>query len=56
MLDFDPMHRLIETNRDAIETLCRLHGVRSLEVFGSILRDDFDDGRSDVDVLVACNS
>jgi predicted nucleotidyltransferase len=26
--------------------------VRSLEAFGSILRDDFDAGRSDVDVLV----
>jgi predicted nucleotidyltransferase len=26
--------------------------VRRLEVFGSILRDDFDFGRSDVDVLV----
>jgi uncharacterized protein len=47
-----PMHPLIETNRDAIESLCRLHGVRRLEVFGSILRHDFDNQRSDVDVLV----
>jgi uncharacterized protein len=39
-------------NRKAIAGLCRLHGVRSLEAFGSILRDDFDAGRSDVDVLV----
>ena len=46
------MHPLIERNRDAIAALCRLHGVRSLEVFGSILRDDFDLERSDVDVLV----
>ncbi len=46
------MHPLIERNRDAIANLCRLHGVRSLEVFGSILREDFDAGRSDVDVLV----
>jgi uncharacterized protein len=52
MVNFPTMHRLIETNREAIESLCRLHGVRSLEVFGSILRDDFEDGRSDVDVLV----
>lgn len=43
---------LIENNREAIASLCRLHGVRSLEAFGSILRDDFDVGRSDVDVLV----
>jgi len=46
------MHPLIEKNRDAIASLCRLHGVRSLEVFGSILREDFDPGHSDVDVLV----
>jgi len=46
------MHPLVESNREAIATLCRLHGVRKLEVFGSILRDDFDPERSDVDVLV----
>jgi uncharacterized protein len=51
MLDFF-MHTLIENNREAIARLCRLHSVRSLEAFGSILRDDFDAGRSDVDVLV----
>lgn len=46
------MHPLIENNRQAISRLCRLHGVKRLEVFGSILRDDFDAERSDVDVLV----
>jgi uncharacterized protein len=46
------MHPLIEKNRDAIANLCRRHGVRSLDLFGSILRDDFDLERSDVDVLV----
>jgi predicted nucleotidyltransferase len=46
------MHPLIKNNRGAIAGLCRLHGVRSLEAFGSMLRDDFDAGRSDVDVLV----
>jgi uncharacterized protein len=46
------MHPLIEKNFEAIASLCRKHGVRSLEVFGSILRDDFDTRRSDVDVLV----
>lgn len=46
------MHALIETHRAAIGDLCRRHGVRRLEVFGSILRDDFDVQRSDVDVLV----
>jgi hypothetical protein len=46
------MHPLIENNRGAITELCRLHGVSRLEAFGSILRDDFDTGRSDVDILV----
>lgn len=46
------MHALIETNRNAITVLCRRHGVRRLEVFGSVLRGDFDAARSDVDVLV----
>ena len=46
------MHPLIENNRKLIADLCRQHGVRRLEVFGSILREDFDPARSDVDVLV----
>jgi predicted nucleotidyltransferase len=50
------MHPLIENNRGAIARLCRLHGVHSLETFGSILRDDFNAGVSDVDVLVEFES
>lgn len=46
------MPPLIENNLEAIGKLCRLHGVRKLEVFGSILRGDFDPVRSDVDVVV----
>lgn len=46
------MHPLIENNREAIARLCVLHGVSRLEVFGSILRGDFDTGRSDIDILV----
>ena len=46
------MSPLIEENLEEIGRLCRLHGVRKLEVFGSILRQDFDPQRSDVDVLV----
>lgn len=46
------MHPLIETQRDAIARLCRRHGVARLEAFGSILRDDFDVNRSDVDLVV----
>jgi uncharacterized protein len=46
------MHPLIENNREAIAELCALHGVSRLEAFGSILREDFDAERSDVDILV----
>jgi predicted nucleotidyltransferase len=46
------MSPLIEDNLEAIGRLCRLYGVRKLELFGSILRQDFDPERSDVDLLV----
>lgn len=46
------MSPLIADNLEEIGRLCRLHGVGRLEVFGSILRQDFDPQRSDVDVLV----
>jgi hypothetical protein len=46
------MSPLIEDNIEAIGRLCRLYGVRKLELFGSILRQDFDPERSDIDVLV----
>lgn len=46
------MPTLIDDNRDQIETLCRRYGVRRLDVFGSVIRDDFDPERSDVDFLV----
>ena len=36
---------------DAIVVLCQRYGVQELAVFGSVLRDDFDD-ESDVDFLV----
>lgn len=42
----------IEIDRDKIATFCRMHGIRKLSLFGSVLRDDFDPVRSDVDVLV----
>lgn len=43
--------KLIELNRQRIFELCRLHKVKSLAVFGSILTDRFNDD-SDVDMLV----
>lgn len=45
------MHPLIETNRSAIEALCREFGVQKLEVFGSIMTDSFT-ADPDVDFLV----
>ena len=46
------MQDLIERNREKIAELCRQHHVRSLSVFGSAVRDDFDPDKSDVDLLV----
>lgn len=43
---------MIERQRDAVAMLCRQHGVRRLDVFGSAAGDRFDPGRSDVDLLV----
>ena len=41
----------IVIDRDAIAAFCRARGIRKLSLFGSVLRDDFDPVRSDVDVL-----
>ncbi|MEP7311821.1 MAG: nucleotidyltransferase domain-containing protein [Pseudomonadota bacterium] len=46
------MQPLISKNREPIATLCRRHGVERLEVFGSVLRDDFNESSSDVDLVV----
>ena len=43
--------KLIELNIQKIIELCRLHKVKSLSVFGSILTDSFNEN-SDVDLLV----
>ena len=34
-----------------IAAFCRARGIRKLSLFGSVLRDDFNPERSDVDVL-----
>jgi predicted nucleotidyltransferase len=41
----------IEIDREKIAEFCRACGIRKLSLFGSVLRDDFDPARSDVDVL-----
>jgi uncharacterized protein len=45
-------HRIINAHRQEIAELARCYGVRRLEVFGSILRDDFDESSSDIDIVV----
>lgn len=40
------------THPSAIAAFCRLHSIERLDLFGSVLRDDFG-SKSDVDVLVA---
>ena len=37
---------------EEIAAFCRKWGIKRLSFFGSIVRDDFDPDRSDVDVLV----
>ena len=47
------MHAAIADKREELAALCRLHGVRRLELFGSAARGaDFDPGKSDADFLV----
>lgn len=46
------MHPIVESKRDQVAELCRRSGVKRLEVFGSAVRDDFDEARSDIDFLV----
>jgi predicted nucleotidyltransferase len=42
----------IEIDREKLTAFCRARGIRKLSLFGSVLRDDFDPKRSDVDVVV----
>ena len=42
----------IRIDREKIAEFCRARGIRKLSLFGSVVRDDFDPDRSDVDVLV----
>ena len=42
----------IALDRQKIADFCRERGIRKLSLFGSVLREDFDPQRSDVDMLV----
>ena len=41
----------IRLEEATLAAFCRTRGIRKLSLFGSVLRDDFDPARSDVDVL-----
>jgi len=47
-----PEQLRIDLPLEAIARVCQKHGVSELAVFGSVLRDDFDPARSDIDFLV----
>lgn len=46
------MKTAIQIPREPLAELCRRWGIVKLELFGSVLREDFDPARSDVDVMV----
>ena len=46
------MYSTAPLHLDHIRDLCQTLGVERLELFGSALRDDFDQNRSDLDFLV----
>lgn len=50
------MLEVIEKNLDQIAEICRRHGVKRLELFGSAARDDFYPQKSDIDFLVEFKS
>ncbi len=46
------MHEIIKSSSEALAVLCRRHGVRRLELFGSATTSAFDPQRSEFDLLV----
>ncbi|HUO07133.1 MAG TPA: nucleotidyltransferase domain-containing protein [Phycisphaerae bacterium] len=46
------MHTLIEQHLAEIAEVCRHHGVKQLQLFGSAARGDFDPATSDFDFFV----
>jgi predicted nucleotidyltransferase len=42
----------IPIDETQLAAFCRRYGVAKLSLFGSVLRDDFNSSRSDIDVLV----
>ena len=46
------MHPILEARKEDLDRLCARHGVRRLEVFGSVTTGRFDPASSDLDFLV----
>lgn len=42
----------IAIDREILAALCRARDVQRLSLFGSVIRDDFDPDKSDIDILV----
>jgi uncharacterized protein len=43
---------LTAAQQKELEMICRRYGVTQLEIFGSAIRADFDQNRSDIDLIV----
>lgn len=46
------MVAILEDRLEAIRAACERFNIVRLDVFGSALRDDFEPGQSDIDLLV----
>jgi uncharacterized protein len=46
------MQARLSINIEPLAAICRNYGVARLSLFGSVLRDDYDPQRSDIDLLV----
>jgi uncharacterized protein len=46
------VHPVVRAEAPRLQSLCRKHHVRRLDLFGSATREDFDTTRSDLDFLV----
>ena len=47
-----PMTNIIDQHLNEVAALCRRAGARRLDAFGSVVRDNFDPVKSDLDFLV----
>ena len=51
MTDLTTFDLSVALDREKLAGFCRERGIRKLSLFGSVLREDYDSERSDVDVL-----